>query len=67
MYMEDLDLCYRARRAGWLTWYEPAAVAGHLKGGSSGPARSLRLDLGLPPGHVALLPQALRGRAAQGR
>jgi N-acetylglucosaminyl-diphospho-decaprenol L-rhamnosyltransferase len=44
MYMEDLDLCYRARQAGWLTWYEPAAVATHLKSGSAGPRRSLRLD-----------------------
>ena len=24
MYMEDLDLCYRLREAGWITWYEPA-------------------------------------------
>jgi GT2 family glycosyltransferase len=44
MYMEDLDLCYRARQAGWLTWYEPAAVATHLKSGSVGPRRSIRLD-----------------------
>jgi N-acetylglucosaminyl-diphospho-decaprenol L-rhamnosyltransferase len=44
MYMEDLDLCYRARQAGWLTWYEPAAVATHLKSGSAGPHRSLRLN-----------------------
>jgi GT2 family glycosyltransferase len=44
MYMEDLDLCYRARQAGWLTWYEPAAVATHLKSGSAGPRRSLRLN-----------------------
>ena len=44
MYMEDLDLCYRAREAGWQTWYEPAAVATHLKAGSSGAARSLRLN-----------------------
>ena len=44
MYMEDLDLCYRARRAGYLTWYEPGAVATHLKAGSSGEARSVRLN-----------------------
>ena len=44
MYMEDLDLCYRARQAGWLTWYEPTAVATHMKSGSAGPHRSLRLD-----------------------
>ena len=44
MYMEDLDLSYRARQAGWLTWYEPAAVATHLKSGTVGPHRSLRLN-----------------------
>jgi N-acetylglucosaminyl-diphospho-decaprenol L-rhamnosyltransferase len=44
MYMEDLDLCYRARQAGWLTWYEPDAVALHHKAGSSGPSRNPRLN-----------------------
>src|SRR5207248_5506928 len=24
MYMEDLDLCYRAAHAGLITWYEPS-------------------------------------------
>ena len=42
MYMEDLDLCYRLREAGWLTWYEPTSVALHVKGGSAG-RRSPRL------------------------
>jgi GT2 family glycosyltransferase len=36
MYMEDLDLCYRLKQAGWRVLYEPRAVAGHLKGGSAG-------------------------------
>jgi N-acetylglucosaminyl-diphospho-decaprenol L-rhamnosyltransferase len=44
MYMEDLDLCYRFREAGWSTWYEPSVVALHAKGGSSGPVRSPRLN-----------------------
>jgi GT2 family glycosyltransferase len=44
MYMEDLDLCWRFGEAGWLTWYEPSVSAFHLKGGSAGPVRSLRLD-----------------------
>lgn len=43
MYMEDLDLSYRLRQAGWITWYEPSAVAIHLKGGSAGEVRSPRL------------------------
>jgi GT2 family glycosyltransferase len=44
MYMEDLDLCYRLAQAGWLTWYEPSVASVHMKGGSSGAARSLRLN-----------------------
>ena len=43
MYMEDLDLCYRASRAGWTVWYEPSATATHVKGGSSGRIRGPRL------------------------
>jgi N-acetylglucosaminyl-diphospho-decaprenol L-rhamnosyltransferase len=29
MYGEDIELQYRARRAGWVRWYVPAAVATH--------------------------------------
>jgi N-acetylglucosaminyl-diphospho-decaprenol L-rhamnosyltransferase len=29
LYAEDLDLCWRLRRAGWLTRYEPAARVEH--------------------------------------
>jgi len=44
MYMEDLDLCFRFKQAGWVTWYEPGASAIHVKGGSAG-RRSPRLVL----------------------
>jgi GT2 family glycosyltransferase len=44
MYMEDLDLCYRFRAAGWVTWYEPSVTVVHVKHGTSGPVRSVRLD-----------------------
>jgi hypothetical protein len=44
LYMEDLDLCYRAAKAGWLTWYEPSVVVTHVKGGSSGRHRGLRAN-----------------------
>ena len=44
MYMEDLDLCFRFKQAGWVTWYEPTAVAMHVKGGSAG-KRSPKLVL----------------------
>jgi hypothetical protein len=44
LYMEDLDLCYRFAQAGWVTWYEPSVVATHVKGGTSGPYRALRVN-----------------------
>lgn len=28
-YVEDIDLCYRAMRAGWERWYVPAAIVRH--------------------------------------
>ena len=44
MFMEDLDLCYRFRQAGWLTWYEPDVTVVHLKGAIVGRPRSPRLE-----------------------
>jgi N-acetylglucosaminyl-diphospho-decaprenol L-rhamnosyltransferase len=44
MYMEDLDLCYRVKQAGWTTWYEPAVTVIHTKGGTSGKYRTSRLN-----------------------
>jgi hypothetical protein len=44
MYMEDLDLCYRFRQAGWTTWYDPDVTVLHVKGGTSGRHRKPRLD-----------------------
>jgi GT2 family glycosyltransferase len=41
MYGEDLDLCWRAREAGWQTHYFPEVWVLHLKGESS-KARSLK-------------------------
>ena len=37
---EDLDLCFRIRKAGWEIWYVAAAVIVHLGGESSKNARS---------------------------
>ena len=42
--MEDLDLCYRFAEAGWTTWFEPAVTVIHVKAGTSGEHRSLRLN-----------------------
>jgi N-acetylglucosaminyl-diphospho-decaprenol L-rhamnosyltransferase len=44
MYMEDLDLCYRFREAGWVTWFEPSVTVVHEKAGTSGADRSPRLN-----------------------
>jgi len=44
MYMEDLDLCYRFKQAGWVNWYEPSATVIHVKAGTSGKLRSWRLN-----------------------
>ena len=35
-YYEDVDLCLRARRVGWETWFVPESRVVHLEGGSSG-------------------------------
>jgi N-acetylglucosaminyl-diphospho-decaprenol L-rhamnosyltransferase len=35
MYAEDLDLCYRAKQAGWQVWYNSAVTVLHYKGESS--------------------------------
>jgi GT2 family glycosyltransferase len=32
MYLEDTDLCWRLRRAGWDVAYEPSAVVDHEQG-----------------------------------
>ena len=42
LYMEDLDLCYRFKQAGWLTWYEPTVTVVHVKGATSGKDRKPR-------------------------
>ena len=35
LYGEEMDLCYRLRRAGWEVWYEPTARVLHHREGSS--------------------------------
>ena len=44
MYMEDLDLCYRLAQAGWITWYEPEVTVMHVKAGTTGNQRNVRLN-----------------------
>jgi N-acetylglucosaminyl-diphospho-decaprenol L-rhamnosyltransferase len=45
LYMEDLDWCARFWRAGWKVFYEPAGVALHVKGGSSGKRRGTKQEV----------------------
>jgi N-acetylglucosaminyl-diphospho-decaprenol L-rhamnosyltransferase len=45
LYMEDLDWCHRFWDAGWKVFYEPAAVALHVKGGSSRSRRAPRQEI----------------------
>ncbi len=45
LYMEDLDWCRRFWGAGWKVFYEPAGVALHVKGGSSGTRRAPRQEI----------------------
>lgn len=45
LYMEDLDWCRRFWDAGWKVFYEPAGVALHVKGGSSGSRRAPRQEI----------------------
>ena len=35
-YFDDIDLCLRARRAGWETWFVPDSQIVHLEGASTG-------------------------------
>ena len=37
-YFDDIDICLRARRAGWKTWYVPASRIVHFEGASTGVA-----------------------------
>jgi GT2 family glycosyltransferase len=35
-YFDDIDICLRARRLGWETWYVPESKVTHLEGASTG-------------------------------
>ncbi|HVD39094.1 MAG TPA: glycosyltransferase family 2 protein [Solirubrobacterales bacterium] len=45
LYMEDLDWCHRFWDAGWKVFYEPAALALHVKGASSGRRRAPKQEI----------------------
>jgi N-acetylglucosaminyl-diphospho-decaprenol L-rhamnosyltransferase len=39
LYFEEVDLCRRAKRAGWSVWYAPVSRVVHLEGSSTGISR----------------------------
>ena len=41
MFYEDLDISWRAKRFGWQAWYNPKAIAYHVRGASFRPAEGL--------------------------
>lgn len=41
-YFDDIDLCLRARRRGWETWYVPTSRIVHLEGASTGITEHVR-------------------------
>jgi GT2 family glycosyltransferase len=45
LYAEDLDLCYKTRRAGFKNYFVPAAVLAHHRGGSSARSQSVFLTV----------------------
>jgi len=45
LYMEDLDWCHRFWDARWKVFYEPAGVALHVKGASSGARRRPKQEI----------------------
>lgn len=36
LYFEEVDLCVRARKAGWKVWYVPESTVVHMEGASTG-------------------------------
>jgi GT2 family glycosyltransferase len=42
-YFDDVELDWRARLLGWTAWYEPAALAWHVRGGA-GPRRTATVE-----------------------
>ncbi len=52
LYLEEVDLCHRARRAGWRIVYRPEFSVLHLGGESAG---SVNAALDAPPSHQVVL------------
>lgn len=42
MYLEDMDLCFRAYKKGWLTYFYPSITISHMQHGSSNRAFAIK-------------------------
>jgi GT2 family glycosyltransferase len=51
MYMEEVEWCYRIKKAGWQTWFYPETEIFHLVRGSS-PEGKQRAILGIYQGLI---------------
>lgn len=49
LYFEDVDLCARAKSAGWETWYIPTSRVKHYTGATSNISSSRRREQRMPP------------------
>ena len=64
-YFDDSDICLRAARAGWETWYVPESRIIHLEGRIDRASRPAGPPKPSPcllvPGPAPVLPEELRG------
>lgn len=49
LYFEEVDLAWRAQRAGWESWFVPAATIVHDAGASTGASAGRELERRMPP------------------
>jgi GT2 family glycosyltransferase len=64
LFAEDLDLGWRLRDGGWITWYEPRARVLHASGAATGPAfGSARRPRFMRATYATLARRRGRGRA----
>ncbi len=64
-FFEDVDLDWRAAMRGWSTWYEPAAVAHHERGGA-GPRRTTFVEALNWRNRLLVLAKCAPGRPSSG-
>jgi N-acetylglucosaminyl-diphospho-decaprenol L-rhamnosyltransferase len=66
MYAEDMDLCHKVSRSGWVNYYVPAATVTHFGGASSEQSPSTFSAVMLPEAIWRFLRKTRGGRYAAG-